>query len=166
MIQLRYLSAKDLPFMQEWMRDEQIMAFFDLSPAQKTEASLLTFIQDSHNDNKRHYAIVDETDEYLGTISLKNIHSKNHHAEYAIVLRRKAQGKGIGAQATHAILEIAKNELKLHKVYLTVLLENEYARKMYEKVGFKQQGLYQDHLLQKGVYRDLCYYEILLGDLR
>ena len=164
MITLRPLNENDVQGMQEWMNDDSINAFFDLLPSQKTEESIRHFIQTSQTDRNHHYAIVNEQDEYLGTISLKNIHLKNKHAEYAIVLRKKAQGLGIGFMATQALLNIAKVELHLHKVYLTVLKENQYAIRMYEKAGFKHQGLFQDHLFQNGQYRDLLYFERILEE--
>ena len=42
----------------------------------------------------------DQDDEYLGTISLKNIDLKNKNAEYAISTRKKARGTGANQQAT------------------------------------------------------------------
>ena len=47
-----------------------------------------------------HMEIVDETDEYLGTISLRDIDLENMTAEYDITTRTKAHGKGFAFRAT------------------------------------------------------------------
>ena len=85
----------------------------------------------------RHYAICDDEDAYQGTISLKDIDVENGTAEYAIVLRRQAQGKGYASFATREILRIAFEELGLHKVYLNVWKENAHAVGFYEHMGFR-----------------------------
>ncbi len=88
----------------------------------------------------RHYAICDDEDAYQGTISLKDIDVENGTAEYAIVLRRQAQGKGYASFATREILRIAFEELGLHKVYLNVWKENAHAVGFYEHMGFRPES--------------------------
>ena len=73
----------------------------------------VSFIKQSYVTNREklysgmsiHYAIANKTDdEYYGTISLKDLSLENRIAEYAIVLRKKAQGQGIAYQATKLLL--------------------------------------------------------------
>ena len=40
-----------------------------------------------------HMAITDDNDEYMGTVSLKNINYIDSFAEFAITVRRTAMGK-------------------------------------------------------------------------
>lgn len=54
-----------------------------------------------------HYAIVDERDEYYGTVSLKRIDLLNRNAEYAISVRKCVQGKGVAMEATRLIIKRA-----------------------------------------------------------
>lgn len=159
-MQLRKLQIKDIPYMQEWMQDEEIMLCFRMNPGAKDEEKIKDFINHSFTETNRHYAIADETDEYQGTISLKNIDYANKNAEYAIVLRRKAMAKGIAKEATRRILEIAFYELKLHKVYLNVLEDNIRAIKFYEKFGFECEGIFKEHLYLRDHYCTLKWYGI------
>jgi diamine N-acetyltransferase len=97
----------------------------------------LGFIGDSREDEKNcHYAIADEQDEYMGTISLKEIDRKNARAEYAISCRTKAMGKGYAREATRELFRIAREELGLKQIYLNVYDYNIRAQKMYQKAGF------------------------------
>lgn len=158
---IRRLEKKDAPFMLEWMHDSEINCNFQKEFASATLESVLSFIEDSFNDETQNFAFVDENDEYLGTISLKNISHINDSADYAIVTRKKAQGTGAAMTATQELLKYAFEELKLHRVYLNVLEENVGAQKLYEKCGFVYEGSAVDAMKINGKYRTLKWYGII-----
>ena len=161
-MELRKLELKDAPGMFEWMRDPERAQHFSFIPEFVTMDSVEEFINKAAQfDSDRHYAIVDENDEYLGTISLKDINDKHKRAEYAIALRESASGKGIGYKATMAILDIAFNELGLNRVYLNVFPENKRAIALYLKCGFKFEGEFRQHVFIRGEFRNLKWYGIL-----
>ena len=72
-IRLHKLSEKDIPGMMEWMHDPEVNRWFRFDAEAMTEERAREFIAGSYTKNTRHYAIVDESDEYLGTISLEEI---------------------------------------------------------------------------------------------
>lgn len=158
---LRRLEEKDAPFMLEWMHDCTINCNFQYPFAEMTIEKVKAFIEDSFNEENKHFAIVDIKDEYLGTISLKNISQENKNAEYAIVTRKKAHGTGAATQATQELLCYAFDELGLHKVYLNVLEDNIRARKFYEKCGFVQERISKDAIMAADGYRSLVWYGII-----
>jgi diamine N-acetyltransferase len=160
-IKLRKLQPKDAPFMLEWMHDSEINCNFQLDFAHATIETALNFIKTSYSETDQNFAVVDENDEYLGTISLKHISHTSDKAEYAIVMRKKAHGNGVATFATNEILKYAFNELKLHKVYLSVIEENARAQKMYEKCGFKYEGLDIDSVKINGKYKNHKWYGIV-----
>lgn len=160
MVRLRKLEEKDVPFMLEWMHDEETREIFQANFADMSEKDVKAFIADSFCEKHKHFAIVDERDEYLGTISLKNIDMKNSNAEYAISTRKVMRGTSASKEATKLLLEYAFCELDLHRVYLCVLCSNIRARKFYEKVGFQYEGTFKEHLFQNGIYQDLLWYGI------
>lgn len=158
---LRILKEKDAPFMLEWMHDSTINCNFQQPFAEMTMEDVRKFIKNSFSEENKHFAIVDANDEYLGTVSLKNISCQNKNAEYAIVTRKKAHGSGAAMQATQELLAYAFRELGLHKVYLNVLEDNVRARKLYEKCGFTQAGRSKDAVVIDGVYRTLLWYDMI-----
>lgn len=158
---LRRLEEKDASLMLEWMHDDTINCNFQYPFKEMTIEKVKNFIEYSFNEENQHFAIVDEKDEYLGTISLKNISYKNGNAEYAIVTRKNAQGTGVARLATCELLQYAFEELKLHKVYLNVLAENIRARKLYEKCGFMQEGISKEAVKINGKYESLIWYGII-----
>lgn len=140
---LRNLKEKDCEGMLDWMHDPTINYLYTDKIKNATMDSVTAFIKDAEelgrNGKTYHYAIVDESDEYLGTISLKNIEPVKG-AEYAISMRSIAQGKGIASWATKEILKKAFHELALNRVYLNVLSDNEHANQFYIKNGFRYEG--------------------------
>jgi RimJ/RimL family protein N-acetyltransferase len=162
-MRIRSLKEKDAPFMLEWMHDLDINKYFRFDGNQTTIDSALIYIRNSLSDDKnRHFAVIEENDdEYLGTISLKNIDFANKNAEYAISLRKKAIGTGISKYATDELMKIAFNEIHLHKVYLNVLSENIRAIRFYEKYGFIFEGEFKDCLSIAGKYKSLKWYRYM-----
>ena len=165
MIKLRTLLDKDIPGMLEWMHDEDIASHFRFNCLSTTYDDVLNFVKKSHSDDKnRHFAIVDKDDEYLGTISLKNIDFENLKAEYAVVLRKKYHGCGYGKIATDLIVDYAFNELGLNKIYLNVLEENSQAISFYEKYGFIYEGCAYEDIIIDGKKKNLKWYCLLKGE--
>lgn len=158
-MKLRMLKADDDQRMLEWMKDPEINCFFQFDSAAIDLATVHAFINAAQDFSiSRHYAIVDDSDSYLGTISLKNIDAKHRNAEYAISMTKHAIGTGAAFVATTALMSIAFEELNLHKVYLNVFSDNVRAIRFYEKFGFVREGLFKDHVYVKETFRDLYWY--------
>ena len=167
MIRLRELQEKDAALMLEWMHDPEVQKGFKKNMLDASLEDALIFCVNSKvpetisQGDDLHFAIVDEDDEYLGTISLKSIDLENKTAEYAITTRKKAHGKGIAYMATGLVLKKAFREYGLHRVYLNVFSNNEAAIRLYERCGFSCEGEFRDHLNIGGVYMNWKWYGIL-----
>ena len=137
---LRDLEKKDAPLMLEWMHDENVISglqpeLFRTKTIEDCEKFILA-CQDKSKDC--HMAIVDENDEYLGTVSLKKIDFEYKDAEFAIVLRLSAQGKGYASKAIKEIMKIAFEDYGLTEVYWNVLRNNYAAIKLYRSCGYNE----------------------------
>lgn len=167
MIQLRNLEVKDAPFMLEWMHDPQIQKCFQKNMLEMSLNDAEQFCRRSKDNqlteenHDLHYAIVDTSDEYLGTISLKNIDSHSMSAEYAISTRTCIQGTGAAGEATELLLTKGFRELELHRIYLNVLSDNARAVRFYEKCGFVYEGEFRDHIYLEGKWKSLKWYGML-----
>lgn len=158
-MRLRKLELKDADGMLEWINDSEVSRYFRFDTSRYEIDQANNFIKKSWIDQTNmHLAVVDELDEYLGTISLKNIDYYNKNAEYAISLRRKARGTGAAKKATDIILYIAFWGLGLDKVYLNVIKNNYRAISFYKKYGFQFEGELKKHIIINGEYKDLELY--------
>ena len=134
---LRKLRADDAPLMLEWMHDDSVTHDLQTDFASKTLDDALTFINNSLTDEENlNLAIVDDNDEYMGTVSLKHIDNKS--AEFAITIRSCAMGKGYSIYGMNEILKMAGEKYGLDYVYWCVSKENKRAVRFYDKNGFER----------------------------
>lgn len=166
MIYLRQLEEKDAPLMLEWMHDSEFQKCFKRNILDTSLEDAISFCKRSIipakicNQDSLHFAISDDSDEYLGTISLKNINLIEKTAEYAISTRAKTHGTGVAGQATYQILCKAFFEYGLNKVYLNVYPNNVRAAKFYEKCGF----IADETMCTDNTDADLKWYSMLEKD--
>lgn len=139
-MKLRKLEEKDAPFMLEWMHDEHVLVGLQREKfINKTIEDCLEFIKYSKKDNSNvNLAIVDDNDQYMGTVSLKNINKTRSDAEFAIAVRSCAMGKGFSEYGMKEIIKYAHQELNLKNVYWNVLADNKKAIKFYNRLGYRQ----------------------------
>ena len=138
-MELRKLEIKDAPLMLEWMHNKDVTLHMNRDFSKLTLSDCENFIKNSQIDESNaHFAIVDEVDEYLGTISLKNIDKIKKNAEFGITIREKAMGKGISAKAMKAIIVYGFEKLELTSIYWCVSSENARAVRFYDKNNFER----------------------------
>ena len=164
-IKLRELKETDVDGMLEWMHNEEIQKSFRKPMLSYTKEKALNFIRNAGYElvegGNLHFAIANEADEYLGTISLKELDLESRSAEYAIVLRKSMHGKGYAKEATLKLLEKGFEEYGLERIYLNVLSDNVKAQELYKRCGFVYEGESRKSVLINGEFRSLKWYSIL-----
>lgn len=134
-MQLRPLALCDAPLILEWMHDSSVVGHMGTNFMEKTLTDCEKFILWSQTATQDlHLAVVDEKDEYQGTVSLKHI--EKGMAEFAITIRACAMGKGVSAYAMESILRKGLDELGLDKIYWCVSPENQRAVRFYDKHSY------------------------------
>ena len=160
-MKLRNLKKEDAPLMLEWMHDADVVKWLQANFASKTLADCEAFIESSQDSQTDlNLAIVDDNDEYMGTVSLKHIDRENKTAEFAITIRSKAMGKGVSKYGMQEIIRLGLNEYGLDAIYWCVSIENERAVRFYEKgdgqrtnqVPKEMLAKYDDALLEKLIW--------------
>ena len=162
---LRDLERKDAPFMLEWMHDESVVKHLRTNFIEKTLVDAESFILASANKEKNiHLAIVSDEDEYMGTVSLKNVEDRS--AELSIVARRCAMTRGYAWYGMEEIIRLAFEEFGLESVYWCVSRENERAVRFYDKHNFHEALDIPSSVLEryKGM-NNLKWYSVLKGDV-
>jgi RimJ/RimL family protein N-acetyltransferase len=87
-------------------------------------------------------------DRLIGSCQLHSIHPVHRNAELQIrVGDGRARGRGLGTEAVRLLLGFGFDELDLHRIFLRVFETNEAARRLYERVGFRTEGLLRDAAL-------------------
>ncbi|WDV46881.1 GNAT family protein [Clostridiaceae bacterium M8S5] len=90
-----------------------------------------------------------------GTIGAGIIDLKNRHLMVGLgILSDKDRGKGYGSEAIRLFNDYAFLELNMHRVYLGCFNFNEKARMLYERIGFKLEGIDRAFVFRNGNYYD------------
>ncbi|NCC01767.1 MAG: GNAT family N-acetyltransferase [Clostridia bacterium] len=164
-MRLRNLELKDAPLMLEWMHDESVVGKLKGNFIEKTLADAESFILASANKGENiHLAVVSDEDEYMGTVSLKNV--ENGSAEFAITVRKTAMGRGYSWYGMEEIIRLAFEEFGLESVYWCVSRENERALRFCDKHVFHENVDIPEKVLAR--YKDidnLKWYSVLKGDI-
>lgn len=138
-MKLRKLELKDAPLMLEWMHDDSVVHFMGTNFAEKTISDCENFVKYSQTATEDlNMAIVDDNDEYMGTVSLKHINKELKMAEFAITVRKCAMGQGFSGYGMKEIIRIGLEELSLDKVIWCVSRVNERAVRFYDKNGYQR----------------------------
>jgi [ribosomal protein S5]-alanine N-acetyltransferase len=96
-----------------------------------------------------------------------DIDDKNRHAMFGIFVgAAEARGKGYGTAATAMVVRYAFNTLNLNRVWLHVYEDNKPGIRVYEKVGFRKEGVLRQDNFRRGRYRDTIVMGILRADGR
>ena len=122
--------------MLEWMHDPDVVKYMRRDFASQTIEDCLRFIQASNSEENLHLAVVNDEDEYMGTVSLKHI--SDGKAEFGITVRSCAMGKGYAQFGMQRIIEKGFSELGLHEIYWCVAAENSRALRFYDKNGYER----------------------------
>lgn len=164
-MRLRELVEEDAPLMLEWMHDSDVIAGLPTDFASKTKDDCLAFINSAEKPQELHLAIASEENEYMGTVSLKHIDRESGNAEFAIVVRKAAMGRGYSWYSMVSILDMAFEQLNLQSVYWCVSTDNRRACRFYDKHGFHETCDIPQSILKRyiGVKR-LRWYSVLRGD--
>jgi RimJ/RimL family protein N-acetyltransferase len=166
-MRLRELRRDDLPALNQWRNDRDIVDglgahFAFIGP--DVDAAWFAAYLNARDKNVR-LAILDDDENLIGCSYLLDISWVHRSAEFAIMIGAKDRWKrGIGSQAARATLNHAFADLQLQRVWLHVNRDNERARRMYERVGFRHEGTLRSAVFKNGRYVDVDVMAILASD--
>lgn len=114
------------------------------------------------HDDRLDLAAVDRvTGRYVGEVVLNELDPNNNSCSFRIALGATGQNRGLGTEATRLVLGYAFERVGLHRISLEVYSFNSRARRVYEKVGFRPEGVLRDALLWEGQRFDAHVMSIL-----
>lgn len=96
-----------------------------------------------YHENARPLVIMND-DEPVGFMMLDWDEKEKTVGIWRMMIDIKHQGKGYGKHALQAIIDQVKKENKFDKMYLSIIPENEVARKLYKSLGFNETGEIDD----------------------
>lgn len=133
-----------------------------------TREQIYRYIDDKSRNSSHLLLLVAlrETDKVIGDIALQDIDGMNRSANIRISIENEYQNKGYGSEAMSLLLDYGFGIVNLHRIELNVFDYNERAAHVYEKLGFKKEGVQRDALFYNHEYHDSIIMSILEDEFR
>ncbi len=167
-VYLRALDVSDVDRTLRWHNDETTYStllsnFRHVSPAAETEWIRR---KTAFSHTEVNLAICLHPDgRHIGNVYLRHIDWISRTCEFGIFIGEPdCRGKGHGGTATRLTLRHAFLDLGLRRVSLFALAENTGAAAMYERCGFRREGLLRKHVLKRGRAQDVLVMGTLAED--
>ena len=98
-------------------------------------------------------------------IILSDIDQKNATGHIHIKMSKDSgRGKGFGTDAVNALVLYAFEELRLNCIYANILAYNEVSIKLFERCGFRRDGILRQRIYKRGRFVDLLAYSKIITD--
>lgn len=97
----------------------------------------------------------------IGTVGFHAISSKHRRAEIGYELNEENWGQGYAREAIGAVVRYGFEQMKLNRIGAIVFLENQPSKDLLRKLGFKQEGVLRNYMIQNGVSYDTNVYSLV-----
>lgn len=133
-----------------------------------TREEVLSFFHKSIEAEDRYFFLILSLDgRIIGESVINEIDRELRCANFRIGLfHMEERGKGIGTWATEVTRDFAFEKLKLHRLELDVYSFNPGAERVYEKAGFRREGVLRDAVMDGDQYADDILMAILETEWR
>lgn len=155
-IYLRPMTPEDTNLIVKWRNEDFVRRNFIYQKPFTREGHLHWIETMVKTGRVIQFLIMTMEDIPIGSVYLRDIDRDFGKAEYGIFIGEEAAlSKGYGTEAARLMTDYAFQKLKLHKLKLRLLADNERARRSYEKAGFVQEAYLKDEVYLEGRYRDV-----------
>lgn len=165
-IRLREYRREDIPLKQGFVNDFEIVRglIADIPYPLTLHEEEKWFEALSGTKDTYRFAIEELEDEkFIGGCSINDVDWKNSVATIGIFIGDKNyRGKGYGTDVMWVLTEFIFQQMNINKIRLIVYSFNKSAIAMYERIGFKVEGVLRQEIYIDGRYHD----KIAMGLLR
>lgn len=163
MINVRELSINDALVMNKWHNNKELFSFLvgNFYGPSLDETKKWISEYEKHINHSFRGIVSNEKSEDIGAVYLID-NNKPNEAEVGIFIANETdRGKGYGYQMLGWLINFGFNVLKLDRIVLWALEDNEHAIKLYEKFGFSFDSSL-DKVVKKDEERKIAKYMFLM----
>ncbi len=163
---IRQAETADAERLVSLMADAERSGFMLFEPGERQIApdQLSKRIAAVEQDEKSAILLADDTGELKGYLFIigNNPQRTSHSVYLAIGIGEASRGQGVGTRLFEQ-LDAWAEEKKIHRLELTVMIHNRAGVALYQKAGFKIEGIKKNSLKVNGEYIDEYFMAKLLG---
>ena len=159
-VTLRTIEEEDVEFMRDAINDPEVWKGLTIARPINAEQEREYFEEQISNREDVNLAICVDG-EITGTIGLHDIDQRAGKCEIGLWLAPEFHGRGYGTEASRLLTRYAFDELRMHRVLARVLASNEASARIWEKLGFEEEGVHRDEAFTGGEYVDMRYFSVL-----
>lgn len=100
-------------------------------------------------------------DRHVGNISVWPTSRRERAGEVGYWIRSSETGSGVATEAGARVLQVAFEEMELHRVTLRIATGNTRSERVAEKLGFIHEGLLRKEVLVRGIWMDHTLWALL-----
>ena len=138
----------------------ELSAWLPWAHAAYGRADALRFIRDSTSawaEGRAHdFAVRNHAgkETHLGNVSVWPTSRREQSGEIGYWIATTATGMGVATESTARVVQVAFEELGMHRVILRVAVGNRGSERVAEKLGFVREGLLRKEVLVHGEWMD------------
>ena len=157
-------ASRHLENALRWMNDPEVTARLDhiLGVTRRQEEAFFERIE-TQREHDLHWAILGEDGSHIGFIALHQIQWRARSGIGGLVIgERSAWGRGYASDAVRVRTRFAFEQLGLHRIEGHTI--NPAMRRVYEKCGYRHEGVARQKMWRDGKWHDADLFAILESD--
>lgn len=167
LVVLRAMGPEDAEALWRWNHDAEVMRWMDENYPQPLVQVQRWLDERPRNDFGDVLFGIEAQGTLVGLVRLHGAEPEFGIAELDIYLGEKEHwGKGYATDAVRTACRYGFDKMRLHKITLTVVTENEAAHHIYRKVGFVDEGRLRQSFRRDGTWLDKFTMGLLADELR
>ena len=144
------LPEDALPLAQ-WLSDPKILQWFPMCDAREIEDAVRIWISYG-KIGAGITALWNQEPCGMANLYIQPYKKQAHTCLFSIIVREEMRGRGIGKQLLEQLMKLAKEKFHIEILHLEVY-EGNPARRLYERMGFKEFGCQTRFVKENGKYR-------------
>ena len=158
-VELRTVEEEDLDFLQATINDQSVRHYLGardpINGHQEQE-----WYEERCSDDENVNLLICTDGEPAGTVGLHPQDPVGITDEIGIFLAQEFWGEGYGTEASRLLTDYAFRERRTHRVMARVFEGNQGSKRIWEKLGFRQEGTFAEAEYVDGEYVDVYFFAV------
>lgn len=164
MLSLRDMTLGDKDKIREWRNLPHISTYMYTDHYITSEEHDKWFNKVANDKTYKYWIIICDNKE-VGIVNLYDIDNRNSRAYWAFYIASlDLRGRGVGSFVEYNILCYVFDELGLNKLCCEVLSTNSPVIRMHKKFGFKEEGVFREHIFKGDAPKDIVCLAMLRSE--